>query len=140
MKFLGKNTGMGCHFLLQGVFLTQGLNSCLLHWQVGSLPLSHQRSPNQLCSSLYHIFVAVLEKCQRRVSGTSAAAAFKKLYLGASSLHLVEILDSWITGNIQLSLNLKKKKRNILYLLLYFFYSFEKTLMLQKIEGRKRRG
>ena len=26
-----KNTGMGCHFLLQGIFLTQGLNLCLLH-------------------------------------------------------------------------------------------------------------
>ena len=28
---LGKNTGVGCHFLLQGIFLTQGLNSCLQH-------------------------------------------------------------------------------------------------------------
>ena len=26
----GKNTGVGCHFLLQGIFLTQGLNPCLL--------------------------------------------------------------------------------------------------------------
>ena len=32
----GKNTGMGCHALLQGIFPTQGLNSnplCLLHWE-----------------------------------------------------------------------------------------------------------
>ena len=32
---------MGCHFLLQGIFLTQGLNPRLLHllnWQVDSLP------------------------------------------------------------------------------------------------------
>ena len=29
--FPGKNTGVGCHFLLQGIFLTQGLNLCLLH-------------------------------------------------------------------------------------------------------------
>ena len=39
---LGKNTGVGCHARLQGIFLTQGLNPCLfflLHWQVGSLPL-----------------------------------------------------------------------------------------------------
>ena len=39
----GKKTGMGCHFLLQGVFLTQGSNPnllCLLHLQVGSLPLA----------------------------------------------------------------------------------------------------
>ena len=27
----GKNTGVGCHFLPQGVFATQGLNPCLLH-------------------------------------------------------------------------------------------------------------
>ena len=39
-----KNTGMGCHFLLQGIFLTQRSNLhllLLLLWQVGSLPLSH---------------------------------------------------------------------------------------------------
>ena len=28
-----KNTGGGCHFLFLGLFLTQGLNPCLLHWQ-----------------------------------------------------------------------------------------------------------
>ena len=38
---LGKHTGVSCHALLQGIFLTQGLNSCflcLMHWQMGSLP------------------------------------------------------------------------------------------------------
>ena len=38
----GKNTGVGCHALLQGIFPTQGLNPyllCLRHWQAGSLPL-----------------------------------------------------------------------------------------------------
>ena len=33
-NFPGKNTGVGCHFLLQGIFLTQGSNPlflCLLH-------------------------------------------------------------------------------------------------------------
>ena len=47
-NFSGKNTGVVCHFLLQGVFLTQGSNPhllCLLHWQADSLPLSHLRSP-----------------------------------------------------------------------------------------------
>ena len=41
----GKNTGVGCHFLLQGIFPTQGLNSSLLFWQADSLPLSHLGSP-----------------------------------------------------------------------------------------------
>ena len=38
----GKNTGVGCCALLQGIFLTQGSNLHLLHllhWQAGSLPL-----------------------------------------------------------------------------------------------------
>ena len=30
--FSGKNAGMGCHLLLQGIFPTQGSNLCLLHW------------------------------------------------------------------------------------------------------------
>ena len=44
----GKNIGVGCHFLLQGIFLTQGSNlhlPCLLHWQAVSLPVSHLGKP-----------------------------------------------------------------------------------------------
>ena len=44
----GKNTGVGCHALLHGIFLTQGSNSRLsrlLHWQVGSLPLALPGKP-----------------------------------------------------------------------------------------------
>ena len=40
--FQARNTGVGCHFLLQGVFSNQGSNPhllCLLHWQADSLPL-----------------------------------------------------------------------------------------------------
>ena len=44
--FPGKNTGVGYHFLLQGIFLTQGLNTCLLHWQADSLPLSYLGNPH----------------------------------------------------------------------------------------------
>ena len=39
----GRNTGVGCHSLLQGVFPTQGLSMRLLHWQTGSL--HHLGSP-----------------------------------------------------------------------------------------------
>ena len=40
----GKNTGVGCHFLLHGIFLTQGSNLhvlCLLHCRQILYPLSH---------------------------------------------------------------------------------------------------
>ena len=45
----GKNIGVGCHALLQGMFPTQGLNPhllCLLHWQIGSLPLALSGKPS----------------------------------------------------------------------------------------------
>ena len=40
----GKNTGVGCHSLLQGIFLTQGLNPGLLHCRQTLYRLSHWRS------------------------------------------------------------------------------------------------
>ena len=38
MEFSGKGTGVGCHSLLEGIFLTQWSNLSLLHWQADSLP------------------------------------------------------------------------------------------------------
>ena len=40
-----KNTGVGYHFLLQGIFSSQGLNLGLLHCRQILYHLSHQRSP-----------------------------------------------------------------------------------------------
>ena len=51
------NTGVGCHALLQGIFLTQESNPhlfCILHWQAGSLPLASPQfsSVAQSCLTL----------------------------------------------------------------------------------------
>ena len=46
--YTGKNTGVVCHSLLQGIFPTQGRNLCLLrllYLQADSLPLSHLGIP-----------------------------------------------------------------------------------------------
>ena len=40
-NFSGKNTGVGCHFLLQGIFPPQESNPQLLHRQANSLSLCH---------------------------------------------------------------------------------------------------
>ena len=43
----GKNTGVGCHFILQGIFLPQGQSPCflnVLYWHVDSSPLCHLAS------------------------------------------------------------------------------------------------
>ena len=55
MEFFRQNTGVGCHFLLQRIFLTQRLNPrllCLWHWQVDSSPLA----PPGKCSCLWSYF------------------------------------------------------------------------------------
>ena len=57
--FQGKNTGVGCHFLLQGIFTIQGLNPHLLHWQVVYLPLSHQGIPPCMLSIAFFFFLHV---------------------------------------------------------------------------------
>ena len=82
--FPGKTTRVSCHFLLQGIFPTQGSNLCLLHWQAHSLPLSHQGSP------LYSLAAA-------------AAAAAKSLQ---SCPTLCDLIDgsppgSPVPGNLQ---------------------------------------
>ena len=51
-NFPVQNTGVGCHFLLQGILPTQGSNSRLLHLlhqQVDSLPLHHLGSHTNFC-------------------------------------------------------------------------------------------
>ena len=42
----GKNTGVGCHALCQGIFPTQGSNPSLLHCRRILYPQRHQGSPN----------------------------------------------------------------------------------------------
>ena len=44
----GKNTGVGCHALLQGIFPTQGLNPGFPHCRQILYHLSHQGSPRIL--------------------------------------------------------------------------------------------
>ena len=58
----GKNTGVACHALLQGIFPTQGSNPrllSLLHWQMGSLPLVPPGKPRDalVVRSLSHVWL-----------------------------------------------------------------------------------
>ena len=41
----GKNTGVGCHSLLQGIFLIQESNLGLLHWRQILYHLSYRENP-----------------------------------------------------------------------------------------------
>ena len=48
-----KNTGGGCHFLLQGIFPTQGSNAGLLHCRQTRYQLSHQGNQISLSTNIY---------------------------------------------------------------------------------------
>ena len=51
--FPGKNTGVGCHFLLQAIFPTQGLNLGLLHcWQFLYRLKHHLFAHGSVCMSV----------------------------------------------------------------------------------------
>ena len=50
--FPGKSTGVGCYFLLQGIFPTQGSNLGLLHCRQMLYPLSQHLS--KYFKSIYH--------------------------------------------------------------------------------------
>ena len=84
-NFLGKNTGVGCHFLFQGIFLTQESNSCLLcllHWQADSLPLC------DLASRIFGVLVS------RGHSVDTVACPVGVLVIIAS----LKQFDSWLQG------------------------------------------
>ena len=78
-SFLGMNTGVGCHFLLERIFKTQGSNLgllLLLHWQADSLPLAPPGKP--LKNGLIIIKIGTYCPLQS-VSGTAKGSRVHKL-------------------------------------------------------------
>ena len=64
--FPGKNTGVGCHFLLQKIFPTQGLNPGLPHCRQTLYGLSHQGSPGFIPSHFWETLpesIIVILRC-----------------------------------------------------------------------------
>ena len=64
-------TGLGCHALLQGIFLNQGSNPhllCLLHWQAGYLPVVPPGKP------LLHLYYEAKQGCLLKLLCTQAQA------------------------------------------------------------------
>ena len=57
--FPGKNTGVGCHPLLQGIFPTEGLNLGLLHCRWILHHLNHQGSPCIYYMYLYMDYINI---------------------------------------------------------------------------------
>ena len=98
----GKNTGMGYHSLLQGIFPAQGSHPCLLYWQADSLPLSHQ----EVQLSLRQWFILLFSlACQWPLSLPNRPSFLKVLWFLhiGHNIHCWEGGRNWIVGPIKLN-------------------------------------
>ena len=81
---------MGCLFILQGIFPTQGLSLHLLHWQESSLPLSHLGSHSIVIKYLY--FKPRVSGSKPKSSGGVAGTAKKCHLMYCTTTVLFKIL------------------------------------------------
>ena len=85
----GKNTGVGCHALLQEVFPTQGLNPGLPHCRQIIYPLSPQGNPKKAQYSVSS--VQSLSRVQHATPWTAAHQASLSITNSRSLLKLMSI-------------------------------------------------
>ena len=102
----GENTGMGCHALLQGIFLTQELNLSLLHLlQADSLPTEPPGKPQMrwLNGNLFsHSSLEgrrLRSRCQQGHAFSEAAR--EESFLAASSFQGVAGNTWLVDGSLQ---------------------------------------
>ena len=73
----GKNTGVGCHTLLKGIFPTQGLNPGLPHCRQILYQLSSQGSPHKPVESLLFFYCSIcFLSCEPPFNSKSAFRGF----------------------------------------------------------------
>ena len=102
----GKNTRVGCHFLLQGLFLTWGSNSWLLqflYWQADSLPLSHVGSPYVAKVKdgisdirLWKVVTSILMLFHLLLDHPLAGKPVSMLWASSGAAHMVRLLPAKI--------------------------------------------
>ena len=100
---MDKNTGMGWHFFLQVIFLTQGSNLHLLHWQVDSLPLSHPGNP---CVVEYYMEKnqpsSSTKKKKKKNGGNLDIAKWKKLvWKGYTLYNFIYVTNTFVMTGVQ---------------------------------------
>ena len=89
---------MGCCFLLQGIFLTQGSNPCLLNWQTGSLALSHQETPIVKLVPIANLWLLWINESSSDMDVPGSSLSYKQRKLG---LHLLvsQVTDFFAESN-----------------------------------------
>ena len=91
------NTGTGCHFLLQVIFLTQGSNLhllCLLNWQAGSLPLASPGKPCVCVCAFIHAYIYIYIYAFLKEAKSHLQSGVNQLKLSSGkSLHYEKLND-----------------------------------------------
>ena len=78
----GKNTGVGCYALIQGLFLTQESSPrllCLLHWSEGSLPLMPSEKFVSHVRDLSHFYFQSFSSSSSSTSSFSSSILYSHL-------------------------------------------------------------
>ena len=104
----GKNIGGSCHFLLQGIFRTQGSNLhlwCPLHWYAGSLPLGPPGTPVPEGEANWNFSIVVKAKLG---AGKDPECVLVLPGLGTDPV----FSESWVLYNLGTSLRKECKIRN----------------------------
>ena len=107
---LGKNTGVRCHALLQGTFLTQELSPYLwhlLHLQTGSLPTEPPGKPQNTRRFIYiipdtigfnFVFVYLTKNVWQLCTWTTIKSQFQEIFFLRFIMQLInEIINDYNT-------------------------------------------
>ena len=118
-NFPGKNSGIGCHFLLQGIFLSQESKLCLLHplhWQADSLPL-HLLTKSEFKGKPWSLgvydgcvhssLVKVLPFCWVILIVRKAMHVWEQRVTGKSLYLLVSVTDTELSVSVNFAMNIQ---------------------------------
>ena len=90
-NYPGKNIGVGCHTLLQGIFPIQGSNPGLPHCRQILYCLSHQGSPTMCISTLSLFHPIVMNICF--LNSLLLQITIQQIYLCVSLLPVYEVFS-----------------------------------------------
>ena len=126
----GKNTGVGCHALLQGIFPTQGSNPGLLHCRQILYRLNHQGSLN--------FFIYLLNGIWASSEGLSTGGqAGKATWEGLTLFDKIGSLWAWLASTSTASSLPASPQSNASHLLLMLFPLAHLQIAWIKHQSRK---
>ena len=144
MGFL-RQERMGCHFLLQGIFLIQGFNLYLLHCRQNLYHLATWEA--HICMHIYicvhthtHTLIYVKKAESRRIDAFELWCWRRLLRVSWTARRCNQSILKEISPGISLEGMTLKLKLQYFGHLMWRVDSLQKTLILGGIGGRKRRG